>query len=193
MCSSDLCLKRVARSELVNGNGIMPKASLDEVISRRAVTRIHPVFNLHLTFHVPISKSDANMTSALNGKLHVYNRPRSLTCFESADLTGTNALIFLGGLGTGFASLDLLPRLSASLPSKWSFVQASTRSSYTGFLSSKLDETPEDLHDLEVYLRQDVGKSGRMAVMGCSKGPKAVMVVQISQSFVLITANNRRQ
>lgn len=133
------------------------------------------------------------MTSALNGKLHVYNRPRSLTCFESGDLTGTNALIFLGGLGTGFASLDLLPRLSASLPSRWSLIQAITRSSYTGFLSSRLDETPEDLHDVEVYLRQQVGKSGRMAVMGCSKGRKAMVIKRSLRSFALIAANNRKQ
>lgn len=109
-------------------------------------------------------------SSPLTGTLHVYDSPNQLTCFESGDVFGTNALLFVPGLGAGLGSLAVLHKLSKSLPPGWSLVQAITRSSYTGWLSTGGDKVAEDILALEQYLRTQAGKTGRLALMGHSKG-----------------------
>lgn len=109
-------------------------------------------------------------SQTLTGALHVYDAANQLACFESGDLSGTNALLFVPGVGAGLGSLAVLPKLSQSLPPGWSLVQATTRSSYTGWLSTGGDRVAEDILALERHLRTQAGKTGRLALMGHSKG-----------------------
>ena len=106
----------------------------------------------------------------LTGALHVYDASNQLTCFESGDLSGTNALLFFPGVGVGLGSLTVLPKLSNSLPPGWSLVQAIARASYTGWLSTGGDKVSEGILALEQYSRTQAGKTARLALMGHSEG-----------------------
>lgn len=108
------------------------------------------------------------MVTSLIGRLHVYAPFKDLICFESGSTCATNLLVFYGGLGAGLASMPVLPRLSAALPPNWSLVEVLTRSSYQGFLTTALNETVEDMIDLEAYFRGPGGKTGRLVFMGAS-------------------------
>ncbi|PSN59668.1 hypothetical protein BS50DRAFT_640818 [Corynespora cassiicola Philippines] len=71
--------------------------------------------------------------------------------------------------------MPVLAKLSATLPPSWSQVQALSRSSHQGFLTSALDQTAEDMKDLEAYFRGLRAKPGRMVFMSASKGCNDVL------------------
>lgn len=102
--------------------------------------------------------------------MHTYSLSKALICFETGNVNGQNILVFYSGLGAGLCSIPVLPRLSAALPPDWSLVQVVSRSSYQGFLTAAMNETVEDMRDVEVYFRGLGKKTGRMVFMGASKG-----------------------
>ena len=128
----------------------------------------------------------------LNGRLHIYSEAKNLVCFESGDAAANNVLAFYGGFNTGLYSMPVLADLSGSLPPDWSLVQALSRSSYHGVLYAKQTETAEDMHDLEVYLRQTQHKTGRMVFMGASKGSQ-VMEADIHSRLFLFADHSLLQ
>ena len=123
----------------------------------------------------------------LPGVLHVYSAQHHLSAFESGCTSGTNAVIYVGGLGEGLASVEYLPLLSAALErleptaseratgedkslNGWSLIQALTRSSYSGWGLGSIDRDAEDLLALEAYLRRVKGTKGKLVLLGHSTG-----------------------
>ena len=109
----------------------------------------------------------------MTGALHIYDPSKRLVAFESGNLSASNVLVFIGGLGDGLCAIPVLPRLSAALETispSWSLIQILTKSSYNGWWSGSIDNDAEDLHKLEDYLRNKKGKDGKFVLLGHSTG-----------------------
>jgi hypothetical protein len=128
------------------------------------------------------------MEQPLEGRLHLYSlEPRRLVAFESGRPT-SDALIFIGGLYSGLATLPVLPQLHRELESKgWSLVQAVLSSSYTQWGRSSVDKDVEDINKLCEYLAAQ-GKK-RIVLLGHSTGESSINTLV---NFSSVEANSKR-
>ena len=149
-----------------------------------------PSLPLHNRLTSRQNRLNMSPSPPLNGRLHIYSEAKNLVCFESGDAAANNVLAFYGGFNAGLYSMPVLADLSGSLPPDWSLVQALSRSSYQGVLTAKQTETAEDMHDLEVYLRQTQHKTGPAKVR---KSWKPIYTVVCSSSLTTLCCRLQRR
>ncbi|CDK28214.1 unnamed protein product [Kuraishia capsulata CBS 1993] len=106
-----------------------------------------------------------------------YEYAPKMMAFEFNGFSSKKTLVFIGGLGDGFATLPYLPALSTSLNKiGWSVVQIYIRSSYIGWGSGSLKRDAEDISQLVSFLRSEAGgKREKIVIMGHSTGCQDTM------------------
>ena len=104
------------------------------------------------------------------GILHGYTRKKpTLTCFEFGTERRQDVVLFIGGLGDGFLTVDYIPFLAHRLADiNWGFVQCQIRSSFYGYGIGSLEKDYDDLSACVKYLRS-IGKR-RVVLFGHSTG-----------------------
>jgi hypothetical protein len=104
----------------------------------------------------------------------VPQSPR-LVAFEHALPSGEadNIVLLVGGLGDGLLSIPFISKLSTSLPTKWTLVQALLTTAYKGWGTGSVAQDATELAACVSYFRSI--KPGKIVIMGHSTGSQDVM------------------
>ncbi|KAK2761899.1 esterase lipase [Colletotrichum kahawae] len=103
--------------------------------------------------------------------VHPYDSPTSNATAYEIGPPGSNAILFVGGLGDGPHTVSYTQTIAKKLEAKrldWSVFEIRMRSSFTGYGYSSLKNDVEDISALVRYLR-GIGKK-KIVLMGHSTG-----------------------
>ncbi|KAI8221756.1 putative sterigmatocystin biosynthesis P450 monooxygenase STCB [Colletotrichum sp. SAR 10_77] len=103
--------------------------------------------------------------------VHPYDSPTSNATAYEIGPSGSNAILFVGGLGDGPHTVSYTQTIARNLEAKsldWSVFEIRMRSSFTGYGYSSLKNDVEDISALVRYLR-GIGKK-KIVLMGHSTG-----------------------
>jgi len=114
--------------------------------------------------------------------VHPYRSPTGTKCcaYELSPASGSNALVFIGGLGDGPHTVSYIRTIASKLESTaadlgYSVFEIRMTSSFNGYGHSRLSDDVKDVSALVSYLR-GLGKE-KIVLMGHSTG------CQVSHSF----------